>query len=103
MARYNGVRTLSRATGDNPMKNVLLPILALSLLTTLPAGAQGIPLGGDNLPRTDQERELGLEGRPRGLREQPGPDEDDVTIEEPDENLDDETLPPTHPPTPRYP
>lgn len=69
-------------TWDNLMKIMLLPILALILLTSGPAGAQGVPPGtdvprGDELPRTAQERALGLEGQPRGQPEQPAPDVDE--------------------------
>ena len=61
------------------MKLAIMPLVALGLITTVPAGAQEVAPGTDvprenNLPRTRQERDLGLEGQPRGQSEQPAPD-----------------------------
>lgn len=90
----------------------LVPILTVSTLILLPTNqgmAQGVRVSPDENrivvpPRTKQERNLGLEGRPPGQVEQPAPDDDeDNTSEVPDENLDDERLPPTSPPGPRQP
>ena len=82
----------------------LVPILTALALTLpiIPAQAQGLEVSPDGSriivpPRTPKERELGLEGRPPGAVEQPAPDDDDLTLDEPDENLDDERLPPTPP------
>ena len=81
----------------------LVSILMVSALTLLPISqgrAQELQVSpdGDRLlvpPKTKLERDLGLEGRPPGQVEQPAPDDDAYSTEEPDENLDDEKLPPT--------
>lgn len=88
------------------MKFAMMPLMVLGLVAVMPAVAQGVPPGldgprSDDLPLTRRERDFGLDGTPRELREQPGPDDEDYTTEEPDENLDDETLPPTTPLKPR--
>ena len=81
----------------------LVSILMVSALTLLPMSqgrAQELQVSpdGDRLlvpPKTKLEQDLGLEGRPPGQVEQPAPDDDAYSTEEPDENLDDEKLPPT--------
>ncbi|WP_156376099.1 hypothetical protein [Methylobacterium sp. Leaf117] len=80
-----------------------LTVLALAL-SVAPAWAQGLGVSPDGdpvvvPPKTPKERELGLEGRPPGQVEQPAPD-DDMLSDVPDENLDDERLPPTPPVSP---
>lgn len=75
------------------MKLAILPLVALSLIVTIPAGSQGVPpvtdsSQGDNLPRTQQERDLNLEGQPRGQLEQPAPDKDDEGNRETDDDTD---------------
>lgn len=69
-------------------------------LPVMPAQAQGLGVGPDGEsvvvpPKTPKEKELGLEGKPPGAVEQPAPVDDDMLLDEPDENLDDERLPPT--------
>lgn len=89
----------------------LISILMLSALTLLPISqgrAQELQVGpdGDRLlvpPKTKLERDLGLEGKPPGQVERPAPDDDAYSTEEPDENLDDERLPPTSSPGSRRP
>jgi len=91
------------ATWTDRMK--LVSILVVSALTLFPIGqgrAQELQLSpdGDRLlvpPKTKLERDLGLEGKPPGQVEQPAPDDEAYSTEEPDENLDDERLPPTPP------
>jgi hypothetical protein len=83
----------------------LVSILAVSSLTLLPISpglAQDLRVGSDDNrimvpPKTKRERDLGLEGKPPGQIEQPAPDDENNMTDEPDENLDDERLPPTPP------
>ena len=89
----------------------LVSILMVSALTLLPLSQgraqelQASPDGNRMVvpPKTKLERNLGLEGKPPGQVEQPAPDDDAYSTEEPDENLDDERLPPTSSPSPRRP
>jgi hypothetical protein len=89
----------------------LLSILMVSALTLLPlrqGRAQELQVSPDGNrlvvpPKTKLERDLGLEGKPPGQVEQPAPDDDAYSTEEPDENLDDERLPPTSSPSSRRP
>jgi hypothetical protein len=88
----------------------LISILIASALALLPmerALSQGLQVNPDGSrselpPQTKREKDLGLEGKPLGQNEQASPDED-MLIDEPDENLDDETLPPTPPVSPSRP
>ena len=89
----------------------LISIMTASALALLPierALSQSLQVSpdGDRVlvpPKTKRERNLGLEGRPPGQIEQPSPDDGEMTTEEPDENLQDEALPPTPPVRPRQP
>ena len=89
----------------------LISIMTASALALLPierALSQSLQVSpdGDRVlvpPKTKRERNLGLEGRPPGQIEQPSPDDGDMTTEEPDDNLEDETLPPMPPVRPRQP
>jgi hypothetical protein len=86
------------------MKLPILPLVVLGLITTVPAGAQGVPPGqdaspADNLPRTRQEQDLDLEGQPRGRTEQPAPDVDEFGAQEPDDDTD--IVPGVRPSSPR--
>jgi len=88
---------------------LVITLAALTLaLSGAPGWAEGLGVGpnGDIVvipPRTPKELELGLEGRPPGAVEQPSPDDSDLLIDEPDENLDDPRLPPTPPLSPSRP
>ena len=78
------------------MKFAIMPLVGLGLMTAMPAGAQDVAPGldsprGDVGPRTRRERDLGLEGKPQGQVEQPAPDDDAYSTEEPDE--DDDVVP----------
>ena len=89
------------------MKFAIAPLVALGLLMTAPAGAQDVSPGldsprGDVGPRTKRERDLGLEGKPRGQDEQPAPDDDAYSTEEPDYD-DDDVVPGVPPSKPRRP
>lgn len=93
---YENSRPLSRAMGDDPIKNVLLPILALSLIMAVPAGAQSVlpDLDSPRLDkqlRTKREKDLGLEGSPQGQREQPAPEDDGLNTDRPAEVEDDDS------------
>jgi hypothetical protein len=84
-----------------------LTVLTLAL-TIAPARSQDLTVrsNGDDIivfPRTPRERDLRLESKPPGQVEQPAPDDADLMIDEPDENLDNEALPPTPPVSPRQP
>ncbi|MBX9930904.1 MAG: hypothetical protein K2Y56_05115 [Methylobacterium sp.] len=86
------------------MKLMILSIMALGLITTIPAGAQSVPPGLDdrpanNLPRTRQEQELDLEGQPPGRIEQPSPDVDEFGAPEVDDDTD--IVPGVRPSSPR--
>jgi hypothetical protein len=75
-----------------------LPVLSLvtaCLLMTAHADAQSQQLLSDDpstreAPRTKRERDLGLDGKPRGQRELSAPDQDGYSTEEPDDDEDDD-------------
>jgi hypothetical protein len=82
----------------------LLVIFGLTSVLAPSASAQGLWVNPDGPrselpPKTKRERDLSLEGRPAGQVEQLAPD-DDMLSDVPDENLDDERLPPTPPVSP---
>lgn len=89
----------------------LVSIVAVTVITLLPVGqgvAQDLQVSPDGNrlvvpPKTKLERDLDLEGKPPGQVEQPAPDDDAYSTEEPDENLDNERLPPTSSPRSRRP
>ncbi|MGU3362764.1 hypothetical protein ACLBWX_20760 [Methylobacterium sp. M6A4_1b] len=77
------------------MKLAVLSLAAISLLTTAQADAQSLPPPADapsgrEAPRTKRERDLGLDGKPRGQRELSAPDRDGNSTEEPDADEDDD-------------
>ena len=92
------------------MNLAIIPLVALGLITSVPAGAQDVAPGldsprGDIGPRTKRERDLGLEGKPRGQEEQTAPD-DTHSTEEPDYDADDDlddVVPGVPPRSPRRP
>lgn len=82
------------------MKFMTIPLAAMSLLMAGAADAQSLQAQADSpgmndAPRTKRERDLGLEGKPRGQKELSGPDDDGYSTEEPDYDDDDpdEVLP----------
>ena len=86
------------------MKLAILPLMALGLITTIPAGAQSVPPDlnsppADNLPRTRQEQDLDLEGQPPGRIEQPATDVDEFGAPEADDDTD--IVPGVRPSSPR--
>lgn len=75
------------------MNLAIIPLVALGLITSMPTSAQDVAPGlesprGDVEPRTRRERDLGLEGKPRGQEEQPAPENDADLAEEPDDEDD---------------
>lgn len=77
------------------MKLAVLSLAAISLLMVAQAGAQSLQPAPDDpstkvAPRTKRERDLGLDGKPRGQRELSAPDRDGYSTEEPDADEDDD-------------
>lgn len=77
------------------MKLAVLSLAAISLLMVAQAHSQSLPPPSDDpslreAPRTQRERALGLDGKPRGLRELSAPDKDGYSTEEPDDDEDDD-------------
>ncbi|KQQ37538.1 hypothetical protein ASF58_23510 [Methylobacterium sp. Leaf125] len=91
------------------MKLVVQSLAAISLLMAAQAEAQSLQPRSDDpsmreAPRTKRERDLGLDGKPRGQRELSAPDKDGYSTEEPDDDEDDdlgEALQGSQPPAPR--
>ena len=82
------------------MKLAILPLIAISLVMAMPADAPSVQAQSDiprlnDAPRRRRERELGLEGNPRGQRELSAPYDVGYSLEEPDDDDDDadEVLP----------
>jgi len=77
------------------MKLAVLSLAGISLLMSAQAGAQGLQPSSDDTsmreaPRTQRERDLGLDGKPRGQRELSAPDRDGYSTEEPGDDEDDD-------------
>jgi hypothetical protein len=77
------------------MKLTVLSLATISLLLAMRADAQSLQPLSDGLspreaPRTKRERDLGLDGKPRGQRELSAPDKDGYSTEEPDDDEDDD-------------
>lgn len=91
------------------MKTAVLSLAAITLLMAAQAGAQSLqpPPDGSSTreaPCTKRERDLGLDGKPRGQTERSAPNDDGYSTEEPDDDEDDdlgEALREARPPTPR--
>ncbi|KQO63338.1 hypothetical protein [Methylobacterium sp. Leaf88] len=77
------------------MKRATLLLVAISLFMAAHASAQSLQPPSDGpstreAPRTKRERDLGLDGKPRGQRELSAPDRDGYSTEEPDDEEDDD-------------
>ncbi|RYF00389.1 MAG: hypothetical protein EOO77_34105 [Oxalobacteraceae bacterium] len=77
------------------MKLAVLSLAGISLLMAAQAGAQGLQPPSDDpsmreAPRTQRERDLRLDGKPRGQRELSAPDRDGYSTEEPGDDEDDD-------------
>jgi hypothetical protein len=77
------------------MKFAVLSLAGISLLMVAQADAQSLQPPSDDpsmreAPRTKRERDLGLDGKPRGQRELSAPDRDGYSTEEPGDDEDDD-------------
>lgn len=77
------------------MKFAVLSLAGISLLMAAHAEAQSLqPAPNDRsmreAPRTQRERDLRLDGKPRGQRELSAPDRDGYSTEEPGDDEDDD-------------